>query len=59
MKTIRINPADNVAVAIEPLQRGETLSIEGVQVTTTSDVPAGHKILLCDLKQGENVIKYG
>ncbi|MBQ9640797.1 MAG: altronate dehydratase [Bacteroidaceae bacterium] len=59
MKTIKINPADNVAVAIEPLKAGETLTVEGQQVTTTGDVPAGHKILLYDLRAGENVVKYG
>jgi len=59
MKTIKINPSDNVAVAIEPLKAGESLNVEGQQITTTSDVPAGHKILLCDLKEGENVVKYG
>ena len=59
MKTIRINPADNVAVAIQPLKAGETVNVEGTVVTVTTDVPAGHKLLLCDLKAGANVIKYG
>ena len=59
MKTIRINPADNVAVAIEALKAGETIDIEGQRITLNNDVPAGHKILLSDLVEGENVIKYG
>jgi len=59
MKTIRINPSDNVAVAIEPLKAGETVSVEDLQISVTTDVPAGHKLLLCDLRAGENVIKYG
>jgi ATPase subunit of ABC transporter with duplicated ATPase domains len=59
MKTIRINPADNVAVAIEALKAGETVNIEGQDIALRSDVPAGHKILLTDLAEGENVIKYG
>ena len=59
MKTIRINTADNVAVAIEPLKQGETVNVEGEVVVLSSDVPAGHKFLLTDLKAGENVIKYG
>lgn len=59
MKTIKINPADNVAVAIEPLKAGETIHIEGQTITLNNDVPAGHKILLSDLVEGENVIKYG
>ncbi|MDE5738792.1 MAG: altronate dehydratase family protein, partial [Bacteroidaceae bacterium] len=59
MKTIKINPADNVAVAIETLKKGETVDVEGELITLNSDVPAGHKILLTDLVEGENVIKYG
>ena len=59
MKMIKINPADNVAVAIEPLQAGEIIDIDGQHITLNNDVPAGHKILLSDLVEGENVIKYG
>ena len=59
MKTIKINPADNVAVAIEALKAGETIEIEGQSIKLNNDVPAGHKILLTNLAEGENVIKYG
>lgn len=59
MKTIQINPDDNVAVAIETLSAGTTVNIEGKNITLNNDVPAGHKFLLTDLKAGENVIKYG
>ena len=59
MKYIKINPADNVAVAIEPLQKDEQVVIDGRTICLTDDVPAGHKFLLNDLTQGENVVKYG
>ena len=55
MKYIKINPADNVAVALQDLAAGEV--VEGVKLLT--DVPRGHKIVLRDLVAGENVIKYG
>ena len=55
MKYIKINPADNVAVALQDLSQGE--AVEGVTLVT--DVPRGHKALLRDLRAGENVIKYG
>ena len=55
MDYIRINPADNVAVALADLKAG-TL-VEGVTLKT--DVPQGHKITLKPLAEGENVIKYG
>ena len=55
MKYIKINPDDNVAVALQDLQAGDV--VEGVTLLT--DVPRGHKVVLRDLAQGENVIKYG
>ena len=45
---IKIHPADNVAVAIKDVQ-----SESGVLI------PAGHKVALKDLAEGEDVIKYG
>jgi len=55
MDYIKINPADNVAVALRDLTRGTV--VEGV--TLSMDIPRGHKIVLRDLKAGENVVKYG
>ena len=55
MRYIKINPADNVAVALQDLAKGETVA--GVVLRT--DIPRGHKVLLRPLKAGENVIKYG
>ncbi len=55
MRYIKINPADNVAVALQDLQAGEV--VEGINLST--DIPRGHKIVLHNLAEGENVIKYG
>jgi len=52
---IRINPADNVAVALQDLHAGETIA----EVVLREDIPAGHKATLCDLSEGQDVIKYG
>ncbi len=57
---LKINPADNVAVAINPLAGGTVVSVEGAgDITLVSDIPAGHKFALRDIAEGENVIKYG
>lgn len=56
---LKINPADNVAVAINPLTAGTTVNVDGDEITLVSDIPAGHKFALCDIAEGENVIKYG
>ncbi len=59
VRFLKINPADNVVVAIQPLSKGEAIEVDGKKITLQDDVPAGHKVLLSDLKQGENIIKYG
>ena len=56
---LRIIPKDNVAVALSAVEKSAVLTVDGITVTALSDIPAGHKIALCDIKQGENVIKYG
>ncbi|MCM1519551.1 MAG: altronate dehydratase family protein [Lachnoclostridium sp.] len=56
---IKINPADNVAVAISPLTKGTVITVDGDDITLVTDVPAGHKVALRDIAEGENVIKYG
>ena len=58
-KFLKINAADNVAVAILPLSAGEQINVEGECITLNEDIPAGHKFALKDLACGENVIKYG
>ena len=55
MKYIKINPKDNVAVALEDLRCGDI--VEGI--TLLQDTPRGHKVVLEGLRAGDNVIKYG
>ena len=56
---LKINPADNVAVAITPLKAGETIQIDGQEITLKTDIPAGHKVTLQDFNEGDNIVKYG
>ncbi|MBO5015610.1 MAG: altronate dehydratase [Bacteroidaceae bacterium] len=56
---IKINPADNVAVAINDVEAGFGFDIDGVSITTLTKIPAGHKVALNDLAEGEDVVKYG
>ena len=55
MDWIKINPVDNVAVALKPLSKG--MNVSGV--TLAEDIPAGHKFALKEINTGENIIKYG
>lgn len=54
-KLFKINNKDNVAVALEELKKGEIID----NIKLLDDIPFGHKVLLNDLKNGENIIKYG
>jgi altronate hydrolase len=56
---IKINENDNVAVALEVIPAGTTVTVGGIEVTTTMEIPAGHKFALADLAEGTPVIKYG
>ena len=56
---IKINPADNVAVAVKDVEAGSRFDIDGLTVSPVTTIPAGHKMALRDMKEGENVIKYG
>lgn len=56
---IHLNPTDNVAVARVPLAPGMQLRIDGAPLTVLDQVPAGHKVALAPIAQGEIVRRYG
>lgn len=58
-KYLRINPADNVAVALESISEGEPFVIDGQTVTLRSNVETGHKFAIRPVAAGENIVKYG
>ena len=56
---LKINPADSVVVCLQPKKKGEIIEVDGTSVTLNQDTPAGHKVLIKDVRQGEDIIKYG
>ena len=56
---LKINPIDKVVVALRPMKAGEPITVGNEVVELLQDVPQGHKILLQDVKEGEDIIKYG
>jgi galactarate dehydratase len=56
--TVRLNPLDNVAIAVSPdgLARGTVLP-EGV--TVRESIPQAHKVTLADLPEGAPILRYG
>lgn len=58
-KLIQITPRDNVAVAIQALLKGDVVTVNGDTFTLLTDIPAGHKVALKNIKKEEPIIKYG
>ncbi len=58
MKCIKIHQSDSVAVAVELLNKGEVVTVDGEQIELVDSIPAGHKFAIKDIKNGENIIKY-
>lgn len=56
---LKINQADNVAVAVSDVAAGDVCLVDGRRIVALSGIPAGHKMALRDIGKGENVIKYG
>ena len=58
-----IDSKDNVAVAIEPIAKGETATYvcEGKEVSLPAleDITIYHKLATRDIRKGEPVVKYG
>lgn len=54
---LRLNPQDNVIIALKDLPQGAEL--KGFDCATETAVPRGHKIAISEIKAGENVVRYG
>lgn len=55
---LQIRSSDNVAVALKPIKRGETLAYGSLSVYAQEDIPPGHKIALADIEKDDSIIKY-
>jgi hypothetical protein len=57
---LRINPADNVVIALKSLKKGELVIVDtSYMFQTTEDIQAGHKIALQPINNGDKVYRYG
>jgi altronate hydrolase len=56
---IKINPIDNVLIALKDFSAGEVISIDGQILKIINDIPKGHKIALLDVNENEDILKYG
>src|SRR5580700_6158490 len=58
-KILRIDPKDNVLVALTQLPAGEPITFGGEQFVPLSEIPAKQKFAIRDLAVGDEVIMYG
>jgi hypothetical protein len=58
-KILRIDPKDNVLVALTQLPAGEAVTFAGEQYVPPSEIPAKQKFAMRDLAPGDEVIMYG
>ncbi len=56
---LKVHPADNVIVALQDLQQGETIHYRGKDHVLADDINAKHKFFEKDMQPGEKVIMYG
>jgi LDH2 family malate/lactate/ureidoglycolate dehydrogenase len=63
----RLSRADNVVTLLQPARTAAALSVRDMSsgdshetgIAIASEIPAGHKVSLCDIEPGEDIIKYG
>ena len=58
-RVLKVNPSDNVIVALTDLKQGEVITFAGNQYEIKEDISAKHKFFMQDLPAGADVIMYG
>ncbi len=59
MQVFKIHEDDNVVVAVSVIEKGKAVSINDDEIVANMDIPAGHKMAIRDINEGEAIIKYG
>jgi altronate hydrolase len=58
-KVLKVNPKDNVIVALLDLPAGESVHLDGTEYTVVKDIKAKHKFAAVDFEDGDHIIMYG
>ncbi len=57
---LRVNPVDNVVVAIRDIKEGDSVILDGKELFKAAQkVEMGHKVALSKIKAGMPVVRYG
>lgn len=58
-RILKINPKDNVLVALQDLSKGEEVRYDGQVYILQDDIPAKHKFFMQDMHAGDEITMYG
>ena len=59
-KAIKTSPKDNVAIAVQPIPEGKTVTVpDSGELVANQEIPLGHKIALVSIAKGADIIRYG
>jgi altronate hydrolase len=58
-RVLKLDPRDNVLIALTDLNQGEQIEFDGESYTLVSNVPAKHKFAMQDLSSGADIVMYG
>ncbi|WP_142688025.1 UxaA family hydrolase [Chitinophaga polysaccharea] len=58
-KVLKVHPHDNVLVALQDLEKGETVEYNGAVYTMQEEIPAKHKFATAPMKEGDAIYMYG
>ncbi|MEZ6127421.1 MAG: altronate dehydratase family protein [Planctomycetaceae bacterium] len=56
---LRLHTSDNVAIAKSLFAGHSNATVDGLNVQAATDIPAGHKVAITDIAEGQPVIKFG
>ena len=56
---LQINEKDNIILALKDLKKDTQLNVNGIIVQLKEDIYRGHKIALKEIKEHEDIVKYG
>lgn len=56
-----MNPKDNVCIIVSGtgVKAGDEVQVGDRVIRANQDIAVPHKMAVCDIKKGENIIKYG
>ncbi len=58
-KWLKVNPVDNVIVALRDFTAGEKIEFSGAEIQLLEDIPTKHKLAERDFATGETIVMYG